>query len=66
MIPVKITNETRNSYNNDGANHCWSWACDQFGDPGQRPEGFRWQWNTYDTFYFRDEADAVLFSLRWA
>ena len=67
MIPVKITHKTRYSYRADnGVNTCWAWACEQFGAPGQRPEGFRWQWDTHNTFFFRDQADAVLFALRWA
>jgi len=67
MIPVKINNKTRYTYSGpNGSNECWNWACEQFGDPGQRPEGFRWQWDTHNTFFFRDQADAVLFALKWA
>jgi len=66
MIAVKISHRVRNSYRADnGVNICWDWACNQFGNPGQQPGGFRWQWDTNNTFYFRDQADAVLFALRW-
>jgi hypothetical protein len=33
----------------------------EFGSPGQR-----WQWDTNQTFVFRDSADAVYFSLKWS
>ena len=66
MIPVKIPPRLHNHYTvHSGENICWQWACEQFGDPGQRPEGFRWQWDTHNTFFFRDQADAVLFALKW-
>lgn len=64
---VTVPSRVRNDYSGpQGTNPCWNWACKNFGDPGQTPSGFRWQWNTYETFYFRDKADAVLFALRWA
>lgn len=64
---VRIDYKTRIDYSGaNGTNVCWAWACEQFGDPGQRPSGFRWQWDTHRTFYFRDEADAVLFALKWS
>ena len=63
---VIIGYQTRMDYNGtDGTLLCWNWACEHFGDPGQRPSGFRWQWDTHRTFYFRDKADAVLFALKW-
>lgn len=64
---VKITWKTRYDYRGPGGTlPCWNWACEQFGNPGQTyDQGFRWQWNTSDTFYFRDKADAVLFALKW-
>ncbi len=66
-ISIKISNRHRNTYNLvTGINVCWEWTCKQFGLPGQQPSGFRWQWDTRNTFYFRDPADAVLFALRWA
>ena len=67
LIAVKITNKTRYSYRSDnGVNHCWAWACENFGTPGQTyDQGYRWQWDTHNTFYFRDQADAVLFALKW-
>jgi hypothetical protein len=63
---VKISHQVRHDYSGpNGTNACWAWAGEQFGLPGQTYSGFRWQWNTIDTFYFRDEADAVLFALKW-
>ena len=63
---VKIPKRLRNTYRaEDGINVVWGWACEQFGDPGQTPSGFRWQWDTNYTYYFRDKADAVLFTLKW-
>lgn len=67
FFQVKISNKIRNDYNGpNGTSTCWKWALDNFGSPGQTPNGFRWQWNTYNTFYFRDEADATLFALKWS
>jgi hypothetical protein len=64
---IKISPRYRNMYRvEDHVGLVWGWACEHFGDPGQTPSGFRWQWDTHNTYYFRDEADAVLFALRWA
>lgn len=65
---VSISLDVRNDFSGpQGTNPCWSWTCEQFGQPGQTyDQGFRWQWDTNQTFYFRDKADAVLFALRWA
>lgn len=64
---VKISHQVRHDYSGPGnTTACWSWACEQFGDPGFRNSEFRWQWDTQQTFYFRDRADAVLFALKWA
>ena len=64
---VTISREVRNDYSGpNGTNVCWAWAGEHFGLPGQTYSGFRWQWDTNQTFYFRDKADAVLFALRWS
>ena len=39
----------------------WNWAMETFGVPPTR-----WIYGGYNVFYFREEADASLFLLRWA
>jgi hypothetical protein len=68
---VKIPARYRNMYRvKDGVHYgvhiVWNWTCERFGTPGQTPSGFRWTWDTYNTYYFRDPADAVLFALKWS
>jgi hypothetical protein len=60
--PVEIATEQRQNYDSvTGTLRCWQWAVREFGSPGQR-----WQWDTNQTFVFRDGADAVYFSLKWS
>jgi hypothetical protein len=60
--PVEIATKQRQNYDSvTGTLRCWQWAAREFGSPGQR-----WQWNTNQTFVFRDSADAVYFSLKWS
>jgi hypothetical protein len=62
MTVVKIPKHIRYYYReSDGVLTCWAWTCEKFGNPGHR-----WQFDTNQTFIFRDEADAILFALRWA
>lgn len=67
MIPVTVSKEVRNRYRkSDGLNVAWGWAVDNFGNPGHINTKSRWAFDSYNTFYFRDQADAVLFALTWA
>lgn len=62
MNEVKVSRQIARSYRtSDGVNECWAWACEQFGNPGAR-----WQFDTYQTYMFRDSADAMWFALRWS
>jgi hypothetical protein len=67
MIEVFISTELRCTYREeDGVNVVFAWCREQFGDPG--PLGYklgRWCTDSLLKFLFRDEADAVLFSLKW-
>jgi hypothetical protein len=68
MIEVEISKELRRTYRKeDGVNVVWAWCREQFGDPGilGTKEG-RWNTDTYVKFHFRNEADAVIFSLKWS
>lgn len=59
---VKITTKQRQNYDSvTGTLRCWQWAVREFGSPGQR-----WQFDTHETFVFRNSADAVYFSLKWS
>jgi hypothetical protein len=59
---VKITTKQRRNYDSvTGTLRCWQWAVREFGNPGHR-----WQFDTHETFVFRDSADAVYFSLKWS
>jgi len=68
MIEVEISRELRQTYREeDGVNVVWAWCCEQFGGPGiLGTKAGRWNTDTYVRFRFRDEADAVLFSLKWS
>jgi hypothetical protein len=60
--PVNITTTQRQNYDSvTGTLRCWQWAVREFGSPGQR-----WQFDTHETFVFRNSADAVYFSLKWS
>lgn len=62
MISVMISHRTRNTYRpSDGLNPCWAWCVENFGYPNLG----RWSWDNYRKFSFKNEEDAVLFSLRW-
>ena len=67
MIEVAISRELRQTYRKeDGRNIVFAWCCEQFGQPELLGvEAGRWNTDTYFKFLFRDEADAVLFSLKW-
>lgn len=61
MTAIKVSPQTQRIYRTtDGVGVCWAWACQQFGNPGSR-----WQFDTYQTYMFRDQSDAVLFALKW-
>lgn len=65
-IRITISDRVRNAYHpKTGVGIVWQWLIDNFGMPGQQPSGFRWQWDTYNTFYFTSEADAAMFALKW-
>ena len=62
MIEIKVSKKTQRTYRtSDGVGVCWAWACEQFGKPGPR-----WQFDTYQTYMFRDESDATMFALKWS
>lgn len=62
MTKIKISKETRSNYNPDGGGLlCWEWCIDKLGMPGNR-----WSWDTYKTFEFKNEKDAMLFALIWS
>jgi hypothetical protein len=67
MIEVKISKELRSTYREEnGVNVVWAWCREQFGDPGHLGlKVGRWNTDTHLKFLFRDEADAVLFTLKW-
>jgi hypothetical protein len=68
MIEVSISRELRSTYREeDGRNIVFAWCYEQFGNPGilGTKEG-RWNSDTYFKFLFRDEADAMLFALKWS
>lgn len=61
MIEVKITQHTRNMYNPVGGRLlCWEWCVEHIGR-----HGLFWEWDTYLTFWFESESDAIAFKLRW-
>jgi hypothetical protein len=65
---VLISTKQRKNYRkSDGLMSAWGWAVDNFGQPGmiQLSTPPRWNFDSNLTFYFRDEADAVLFTLAW-
>lgn len=68
MIGVKISEELRHTYREeDGVSVVFAWCCKQFGNPGNLGlKVGRWNTDTYTKFLFRDEADAVLFALKWS
>jgi hypothetical protein len=69
MIKVRISAESRYSYNSDGMSNPWAWCWDKFGQPGTNHttgEKGVWDWDSYLTFLFDNEKDAILFALRWA
>lgn len=41
------------------------WAIAAFGAPERWRSNERWSWDTINTFYFRDQEDAIYFALRW-
>lgn len=44
------------------------WCAEMFG-PGGRNKKYRWRYgwtDTKSTFYFKDEKDATLFTIRWS
>ena len=43
----------------------WAWCIENLG-PGGVLGPYKWNWDTFYTFVFRDEEDAVMFSLRWS
>jgi hypothetical protein len=62
MHSIRISDLHRYTYSPvNGVVPCWMWAVERFGWPG-----LRWNWDTLNTFYFKDSADAVLFALRWS
>jgi hypothetical protein len=67
MIEVAISTELRCTYREeDGRNVVWAWCCEQFGDPGiLGTKTGRWNTDSHLKFRFHNEADAVLFSLKW-
>lgn len=64
MTKVKVSDKVRYSYNQSGLSYPWAWCVDNLGIP-VREEDRRWSWDTYKTFYFRDEADAIMFVLNF-
>jgi hypothetical protein len=64
MIEIKVKRELRTQFGDRNTNVVWQWCVDMFGPP--EPNGKRWAWDTFNTFWFYNQADAVLFSLRWA
>ena len=66
MIEVKISKKLRRTYGDRNTQVTWQWCMDNFGAPSQQPGVARWWWDTENTFYFTDQADAVLFALKWS
>ena len=63
---IKISDQARwNGYNDKGVLKPWTWCIENYGEPGIL-DTYKWNWDTFYTFVFRDEADAVLFALRWS
>ena len=62
MIEIKISKNLRDTYGSNGTQVAWQWCVDNFGPP--EPNGCRWAWDTFRTFWFHDEQDAMLFALR--
>ena len=59
---VTIDPKTRLTYDpNGGTLLCWKWCVEQFGPPG-----ILWWFDSYYTFTFEHQEDAVLFALRWS
>lgn len=70
MYKVSITESQRQNYQKlGGIMESWGWAVDMFGSPGMVGSilisNERWNFDTKLTFNFRDEADAMIFSLKW-
>lgn len=63
MTEVKINKVVRNTYGDTGTQVSWQWCVDNFGPP--EPNGTRWAWDTFRTFWFHKEQDAIMFALRW-
>ena len=64
MIEIKISKKLRATYSGkNNTNPAWWWCVENFGLP--EPNGKRWAWDTMRTFWFHNEADAILFSLKW-
>jgi hypothetical protein len=40
----------------------FAWCCENFG---MSQKDSRWAWDTVCIYWFRDQADATLFKLRW-
>ena len=64
MIEIKISKKLRNIYGDNGTQVVWQWCVDNFGPP--EPNGRRWSWDTFHTFWFHSDRDAVAFALKWA
>lgn len=65
LIQVVITPELRNTYGECGRSVTWAWCVDNFGPPLPNRDA-TWYWNTLHTFFFKNEQDALLFTLRWS
>ncbi len=68
MYSVSITQEQfdRDEFSANEPLLIYDWTVEQFGPhTGPFSETVRWYYNYYGTYYFRDEADAMLFKLRW-
>ena len=63
MIEIKISKKAHDTYGPDGLDPVRTWCVQNFGQP--EPNGFRWAWDTFRTFWFHNEQDAVSFALRW-
>lgn len=63
MTEIKISKIIRNTYGDTGTQVAWQWCIDNFGPP--EPNGTRWAWDTFRTFWFHKEQDAIMFALKW-
>ena len=63
---IKIPEQVRwASYNDKGVLRPWTWCIENYGEAGLLGP-YKWNWDTFYTFVFRDEADAVMFALKWS